>query len=131
VSNFLEYHLHDLGTTPVVNQFEFHPLLIQPNLLSYCRAHNIQPEAYTPILRGSVGKLPVIAEIAEKYDKSPVQVTLRWDLQKGVVTIPKSSKKERIFSNADIFDFSLTDEDMARIDGLDTGSRTGDHPDSF
>jgi len=72
-----------------------------------------------------------LIEIGNKYDKTPVQVTLRWDLQKGIVTIPKSVKKERIVSNADIFDFQLTEDDMKNIDSLDKNRRIGADPDNF
>lgn len=135
VSNFLQHHLQELidrrGRIPMVNQVEFHPRLVQQDLIDFCRQEHIQYEAWTPILKGGVNDIPVIAEIGKKYDKSPVQVTLRWDLQKGVVTIPKSVQRERIFSNADIFDFSLTDEEVRRIDALDRHERTGADPDHF
>ncbi len=135
VSNFLTQHLENLiyrnGTIPAVNQVEFHPYLVQPNLLEYCKKHNIQFEAWSPILKGKVNSIPVINEIAAKYEKTPVQVALRWDLQKEIVTIPKSVNKDRIFSNADIFDFELSEEDIKRIDALDKNERVGPDPDNF
>jgi len=115
----------------MVNQVEFHPYLIQPELLKYCKEQSIQFEAWSPILRGRVNDIPVIIDIANKYGKSPVQVTLRWDLQKGVVTIPKSVHRDRIFSNADIFDFELTQTEIQQIDGLDRQDRIGADPDNF
>ena len=74
-------------------------------------------------MKGEVNNIPVLQKLAEKYKKTPVQIVLRWDIQKGVVTIPKSVHKERIISNADIFDFELSDEDVHTIDMLDTGTR--------
>jgi diketogulonate reductase-like aldo/keto reductase len=135
VSNFLEHHIDDIlktkGIVPMVNQVEFHPYAVQPNLLDYCKKHNIQFEAWTPLMKGKVNEVPVITEIAKKYDKTPIQVVLRWDLQKDVVTIPKSVHKDRIISNAQIFDFELTPEDIKKIDSLDRSERIGAHPDTF
>jgi diketogulonate reductase-like aldo/keto reductase len=135
ISNFLVHHLEDFlphcKIMPAVNQVEFHPELIQPELLAYCKNKGIQPEAWAPIMKGKVNEVPVMIEIAEKYGKTPVQVVLRWDIQKGVVTIPKSVTPSRIQANADIFDFELSDEDMAKIDGLDKNVRIGFHPDSI
>jgi diketogulonate reductase-like aldo/keto reductase len=135
VSNFLEHHIDDIlktkGIVPMVNQVEFHPYAVQPNLLDYCKKHNIRFEAWTPLMKGKVNEIPVITEIAKKYDKTPIQIVLRWDLQKDVVTIPKSVHKDRIVSNAQIFDFELTPEDIKKIDSLDRSERIGAHPDTF
>lgn len=135
VSNFLVHHLEDFlpecKVIPAVNQIEFHPELIQPELLEYCRGKGIQPEAWSPIMKGKVLNIPVLQALAAKYGKTPVQIVLRWDIQKGVVTIPKSVKPERIISNAGIFDFELSDEDMAKIDSLDKNRRLGFHPDEI
>lgn len=133
ISNFLVHHLEEFlpecKITPAVNQYEFHPELLQPELLEYCKKRGIQPEAWSPIMKGRVNHIPVMQALAAKYGKTPVQVVLRWDIQKGVVTIPKSVTPERIISNADIFDFELSDEDMAKIDKLDKNGRIGGHPD--
>ncbi len=133
VSNFLVHHLKEFlpecKVVPAVNQVEFHPELIQPELLEYCKEKGIQPEAWSPIMKGKVLNIPVLQALAAKYQKTPVQIVLRWDIQKGVVTIPKSVKPQRIISNADIFDFELPDEDMAKIDRLDKNHRIGFHPD--
>lgn len=133
VSNFLIHHLKEFlpecRIQPAVNQYEFHPELIQPELLEFCKKRQIQPEAWHPIMKGRVNDIPVMQEIASKYSKTPVQVVLRWDIQKGVVTIPKSITPERILSNANIFDFELSSEDMAKIDHLDKNQRIGSHPD--
>lgn len=133
ISNFLVHHLEDFlphcKVMPTVNQVEFHPELIQPDLLEYCKGKGIQLEAWSPIMKGKVNEIPELKELAEKYGKTPVQITLRWDIQKGVVTIPKSVTPERIIANADIFDFELTPKDMAKIDSLDKNGRIGGHPD--
>ena len=133
ISNFLVHHLEEFlphcKVVPAVNQVEFHPELIQPDLLRFCQQKGIQLEAWSPIMRGKVNDIPVMQEIAAKHGKTPVQVVLRWDIQKGVVTIPKSVKTERIISNSDIFDFELSLEEMAKIDALDVEKRIGPHPD--
>lgn len=133
VSNFLVHHLKEFfpecKVIPAVNQFEFHPRLAQPELLNYCTDKGIQPEAWSPIMRGKVNEIAELRELAEKYEKTPVQIVLRWDIQKGVVTIPKSVTPERIISNSEIFDFELSKEDVAKIDTLNKNLRTGPHPD--
>ena len=135
VSNFLVHHLEaflpECEIIPAVNQYEFHPELLQADLLEYCRKQGIQPEAWSPIMKGRVNDVPLMRELAAKYGKTPVQVVLRWDIQKGVVTIPKSVTPERIISNSNIFDFELTNEDMTKIDDLDKNKRIGFHPDEI
>ena len=135
VSNFLRHHLEDLlqsaEIVPMVNQMEFHPWLVQQELLDFCRAKGIQYEAWSPLMRGAVVQVPEIEALARKYGKTEAQIVLRWNLQKGVVTIPKSANKERIAANAGIFDLELAPEDMARIAGLDRSHRIGPHPDHF
>lgn len=135
VSNFLQHHLEDLLTSaeivPMVNQMEFHPYLVQQDLVDFCRAKGIQYEAWSPMMQGNIFDLEIMKDLASKYNKTVAQIVLRWDLQKGVVTIPKSSKKERIISNAAIFDFELRPEDMHRLDALDRGKRFGPDPDNF
>ncbi|MCY1723504.1 aldo/keto reductase [Prolixibacteraceae bacterium Z1-6] len=135
ISNFLVHHLEDFlphcKVIPAVNQVEFHPELVQPELLDYCKNKGIQLEAWSPIMKGKVNSIPLLQELALKYGKTPVQIVLRWDIQKGVVTIPKSATKDRIISNADIFDFELSQEDLKKIDLLDKNKRTGPHPDNI
>jgi diketogulonate reductase-like aldo/keto reductase len=132
VCNFLIPHLNRLMENsrikPMVNQFEFHPELVQPELLKFCQDNQIQPEAWRPIMKGRVNEIGLLQELAEKYQKSPVQIVLRWDVQKGVVTIPKSVTPERIISNADIFDFEISAEDIALIDTLNRNARMGEDP---
>jgi diketogulonate reductase-like aldo/keto reductase len=135
VSNFLKHHLEDLlksaEIVPMVNQMEFHPYLVQQDLVDYCNAHQIQYEAWSPMMQGRIFDLNSIKKIGLKYAKSPAQVVLRWDLQKGVITIPKSAKKERIIDNANLFDFELSDEDIVFMDSLEKGQRFGPDPDTF
>lgn len=135
VSNFLLHHLEHLlrhvRIKPMVNQYEFHPRLIQPDLLKFCQENQIQPEAWRPIMEGKVNEIPLFQSLSQKYRKSPVQIVLRWDIQKGIVTIPKSVTPERIIHNAEIFDFELSVEDIAQIDRLDKHARMGADPDNF
>lgn len=135
VSNFLKHHLEDLvkycEIVPMVNQMEFHPYLVQQELIDYCNVNGIQYESWSPFMQGKVFELDICDDLAKKYKKSVAQIILRWNLQKGVVAIPKSVHENRIASNADIFDFELTDEDIAFLDGLETGERTGPDPDNF
>lgn len=135
VSNFLVHHLEDLlagaEVVPAVNQVEFHPKLVQPHLLKFCREHGIQLEAWSPLMQGQIVGDPVVQQLAGKYGRTPAQIVLRWDLQHRVVTIPKSIRAERIAENAGIFDFELSPEDMAALDALDEDRRVGSHPDHF
>lgn len=135
VSNFLVHHLEmvleSANIVPMVDQVEFHPYLQQPDLQAFCRKHQIQLEAWRPIMQGRITGVPELIELGQKYGKNPIQMALRWMIQRGVVTIPKSEKKEHIQSNADIFDFEIEAEDMAVIDGLDRHQRFGEDPDNF
>lgn len=135
VSNFLQHHLEDLLTSaeivPMVNQMEFHPYLVQQDLIDFCKSKGIQYEAWSPLMQGNIFDLDIMKNLASKYNKTIAQIVLRWDLQKGVVTIPKSSKKERIIANSDLFDFELSEEDVQLLDGLDKGKRFGPDPDNF
>ncbi|MCC3373328.1 aldo/keto reductase [Cohnella sp. REN36] len=134
VSNFKVHHLETLARhsdlAPMVNQIEFHPLLTQRDTLAYCRDHGIQLEAWSPLMQGNLDQ-PVLQELAAKYGKTPAQIVLRWDLQQGVVTIPKSSNPRRIAENAELFDFSLTEDEVRRIEGLNEDRRFGADPDTF
>ncbi len=135
VSNFLIHHLKDVldsgSIVPMVNQVEFHPRLQQPALQAFCAEHGVQLEAWSPIMKGRVMEIPELQAIGRNHGKNPVQVTLRWLLQKSIVAIPKSSRQERIVSNANIFDFSLSEDEMAQIESLDQGVRVGPDPDNF
>ncbi|MED3561929.1 aldo/keto reductase [Bacillus xiapuensis] len=133
VSNFQTHHLEDLmkdaEIKPTVNQVEYHPRLTQKTLQEFCRDHDIQLEAWSPLMQGQLLDNPVLKEIGSKYNKSAAQVILRWDLQNGVVTIPKSTKEHRIVENASVFNFSLSKEEMNRIDQLNQNHRVGPDPD--
>jgi diketogulonate reductase-like aldo/keto reductase len=135
VSNFLVHQLEDLlesaASVPMVNQVEFHPRLQQPDLQAFCQSNGIQLEAWSPIMKGLVMDIAELVEIGRRHGKNAVQTTLRWIYQKDIVAIPKSSRKERIVSNVDIFDFELNDQEMAQIDALDQGIRVGPDPDNF
>jgi diketogulonate reductase-like aldo/keto reductase len=135
VSNFLVHHLEDLmksaSVMPVLNQVEFHPFLVQKELLDFDERARIRHEAWSPLTRGRSLDYPLITEIARKHDRTNAQVVLRWDLQLGVVTIPKSVHRERILENSKVFDFELDAEDMNRITGLDAGARIGPNPDTI
>lgn len=136
VSNHLRPHLDELlpsaEIVPAVNQIEFHPYLQSRALLDFCRARQIRVEAWSPLQRGgSLLADPVVVQIAKAHGKTPAQVVLRWDLQNGVITIPKSVKPARLAENADIFDFALTAPEMAAIDALDRNERCGPDPMNF
>ncbi|MFD6347366.1 aldo/keto reductase [Streptomyces roseolus] len=135
VSNFQPGHLRRLldgaTLTPVVNQIELHPALQQSELRAFHGEHGIATEAWSPLAQGAVLDDPAIAAIAAAHGKSPAQVVIRWHLQLGNVVIPKSVTPARIRANIDVFDFVLTDEEMAAIAGLDRGLRTGPHPDEL
>lgn len=134
VSNHHVHHLQDIleagEVVPAVNQVEFHPLLTQKELLAFCKEKGIQMEAWSPLMQGNL-QIPLLSELAEKYQKSPAQIVLRWDLQHGVVTIPKSVTPHRIEENAKVFDFTLSAEDMDKIDALNQNKRFGSDPDNF
>ncbi|TLS49786.1 aldo/keto reductase [Paenibacillus antri] len=135
VSNFQIHHLEDLLSVarvkPMVNQVEFHPRLTQKPLLRFSKEQGIQLEAWSPLMQGELLEHPTLSELAAKYGKSVAQIILRWDVQHGVVTIPKSTKEHRIVENAALFDFALSEEDMQRIDGLNQDLRVGPDPDNF
>jgi diketogulonate reductase-like aldo/keto reductase len=135
VSNFLVHHLEDLmkaaSVAPVLNQVEFHPFLVQQELLEFDARNGIRHEAWSPLTRGRSLEHPLIMEIARKHGRTNAQVVLRWDLQLGVVTIPKSVHRERILENSKVFDFELDADDMRRITGLDAGARIGPNPDTI
>lgn len=134
VSNFQIHHLKDIiedtGVVPAVNQVEFHPLLTQRELLAFCREQGVQLEAWSPLMQGNLD-LPLLQELSAKYGKSPAQIVLRWDLQQGVITIPKSVHEKRIRENAAIFDFELEAGDVAALEALNRNHRFGPDPDNF
>ncbi|GAB4582988.1 aldo/keto reductase [Nocardia sp. IFM 10818] len=135
VSNFQRPHLErviaETGETPVVNQIELHPYLSQPELRAFHAEHGIATEAWSPLGQGAELEDPVITAIATETGRTPAQVILRWHMQLGNVAIPKSVTPSRIAENFEVFDFELTNDQMARIHGLDNGTRVGPDPDTF
>lgn len=135
VSNFMVHHLEELiqnsQIVPAVNQVEFHPCLIQPELLQFCNTNKIQVESWSPLMRGQISSIQIIQELADKYQRTSAQIVLRWNLQHEVVTIPKSAQPTRIAENAQIFDFELSQEDMNLLDSLDECKRIGPDPNNF
>jgi 2,5-diketo-D-gluconate reductase A len=135
VSNFrvedLERLRRECERQPTVNQIELHPLLQQAELRAWHADHGVVTEAWSPLAKGEVLEDETIAEIAASHGKSPAQAILRWHLQLGNVVIPKSVTPERIRENLELFDFELSEEEMAAIAPLETGERTGPEPGSF
>ncbi|MFC5930529.1 aldo/keto reductase [Cryobacterium melibiosiphilum] len=135
VSNFQQEHLQRLfdetDTVPAVNQIEVHPYLTQEPLRAFNTAHGIVTEAWSPLAQGGVLADPVIAAIAERVGRTTAQVTLRWHLQRGDVIFPKSVTQSRVEENFALFDFELTDADLAAIGTLNRDERTGPNPDEF
>jgi 2,5-diketo-D-gluconate reductase A len=137
VSNFQIEHLQRLASAsdqaPAVNQIELHPYLLNARVGAYDQAHSIVTQAWSPIAQGTVLGDPVITAIADRLDKSPAQVVLRWHIHRGNVVFPKSTNPARIKENFELFDFQLDADDLAKITALDKGEagRTGPHPDTF
>jgi len=132
VSNYMIWHLEELlshsSTIPAVNQVEFHPYLYLKDLLDFCHSHDIRLESYSPLTKGEKLDDPRLASLASKYSKTPAQILIRWVLQKGVIVIPKSSRKEKIEENADVFDFMILPEDMNALDFFHLNLRTSWDP---
>jgi len=128
VSNYGVHHLEEIKNAefemPSVNQVELHPLCQQKPIVEYCKANSIVVEAYCPIIRGQMDN-EVITKIATKHKRDPAQILLRWSLQKGYVPLPKSATPSRIHSNAQLYDFELSEEEIASLDTLDRGKEGG------
>jgi len=136
VSNYMPEHLEELisncAVVPAVNQIEFHPYNQQQDVLDFCSKHNIAITAWSPLMQGHFKEEAVFATLAEKYNKTAAQVLLRWDLQRGVITIPKSVNQGRIQQNFDVLDFEISNADMQLIDGLNREEgRFGPNPRNF
>jgi len=142
VSNFKPHHLEDISkvwsVVPAINQYEMHPHLTQKPLLAHCQKYGIIPQSWSPLggtrpdsVKEGLLDNPMLIKIAEKYGKSTAQVILRWNIDLGIVCIPKSVTPSRIRANIDIFDFSLTPDEVAAIDGLNQDKRFGADPDNF
>ncbi|KZT64077.1 Aldo/keto reductase [Daedalea quercina L-15889] len=126
VSNFGVKHLEEIREagleTPSVNQIELHPFCQQKEIVEYCNKHGIFVQAYCPLVRGRFDD-PVLQDIASKYKKDVAQVLVRWSLQRGFSPLPKSSQPARVVSNANLYDFEISLEDIAKIDALDQGKK--------
>lgn len=135
VSNFQVAHLDRLieetGVVPALNQVELHPRLPQAELRAAHAERGIVTEAWSPLARGGLLDDHVVGRLAQAHGRTPAQVVLRWHLQLGNVVIPKSVTPSRIRENIDVFDFALSDDDMLALSALETGERTGPHPDRF
>jgi methylglyoxal/glyoxal reductase len=116
--------LQNTDVRPAVNQVEFHPFLNQQNLLQFCEKNRIQVEAYSPLTRGKRLSHPKLSKVAKKYGKTSAQILIRWSLQHGLITIPKSIHEKRIRENCEIFDFQLKPEDMELLDSFNENLRT-------
>lgn len=137
VSNFKEHHIQTLLESatikPATNQIELHPYLIQKDLVEYCQDQDIIVEAWSPLGANRTNLLDEskLREIALRHKKSVAQVILRWNFQRNIVTIPKSSNKKRLKENLDIFDFELSEQEMDKIYSLNKNVRLGSDPDHF
>lgn len=138
VCNFQQHHLEELhsisSTKPAVNQIESSPQFVNQELIDYCHGElRIDVEAYSPLggTGGSVLSDPRLESISRKVGRSPAQVVLRWHIQRGLIVIPKSTHQERIEQNAQVFDFTLDEDDMKAISAMDSGIRAGADPDNF
>jgi 2,5-diketo-D-gluconate reductase A len=137
VSNFQPAHLDrivaETGVVPAVNQIEAHPFFLNDEARAATHRHGALVEAWSPIAQGAVLDDETIAKVAAAHDRTPSQVTLRWHVQRGDIVFPKTTSPERMAENFGIFDFELTDDEVATISGLDQGEagRTGPNPDTF
>lgn len=133
-SNFMPHHLKSLMETeiqPMVNQIEYHPGYTQDETVKYCKENGILVEAWSPIGSGRLLENELLKEIAVKYSKTVAQLCIRYALQNDVLPLPKSVTPERIESNTQVFDFKITDEDMASINGMEDIGFSGNHPDTI
>lgn len=132
VSNYTIRHLKELfansDVKPALNQVEFNPFNFREELLLFCNEQGIKLEAYAPLSRGNKFRNKAIQDISAKYFKTPAQIMLRWAIQHNVIPIPKSSHKERIKENAEIFDFNMENKDMQKLDSLNENYRFAKDP---
>ncbi|MCC5894525.1 MAG: aldo/keto reductase [Alkalibacterium sp.] len=135
VSNFLPHHLDSLLRTakikPVINQILLNPSEMQPEVVKYNKEHDILSEAYSPLGTGKIFDVDELKELAAKYNKSIAQLVLKWSLQHGFLPLPKTVTKERVWENADIFDFDIEEDDMKLIDGLEGRAGKAKDPDTI
>ncbi|MDE6717778.1 MAG: aldo/keto reductase [Muribaculaceae bacterium] len=135
VSNFMLRHLAALvepaRILPMVNQIEYHPGWMQPDVVEWCRQHNVTVEGWSPLGRTRLLENPLLMDIADRYGKSVAQICLRWAVQNGVVPLPKSVSPERMKSNLDIFGFTISDSDMNLIDSMPPTGESGLMPETI
>lgn len=135
VSNYQENHIKEIldlrSLVPAVNQIELHPYLSQNELVEFCTQHNIKIESWSPLCANKNNLLDeqILKDLAEKYSKTPAQIILRWNIERGLIVIPKSSNPGRQKENINLFDFSLTAEDIEKVNSLNKDLRVGPHPD--
>jgi len=127
VSNYtpdlIEKTIDATSVVPAVNQVEFHPFLYQETLMGYCKEKNIQLEAYCPIARAEFSDPPLLVRLSKKYDKTPIQIILRWHMEHALIPIPRSSNPKHIKANTEIFDFTLTEDEVTKMNALDRNYR--------
>lgn len=132
VSNFLVHHIDTLlesaTIAPMVDQLELHPQYVQKEAVTYCKDHRMIVEAWSPLIKGQL-EHPLLLELATAYNKTPAQLVLHWSIQHGYLPLPKTSSRDRMLENMNIFDFELTPEDLEIMKTLETLGATGPHPD--
>jgi diketogulonate reductase-like aldo/keto reductase len=135
VSNYYQKHLEELfvyaNVCPAINQIELSPFCYLPEELDFCKQNHIQLEGYAPVVRGQKKDHPVLVDIARKYGKSTYQILIRWVIEQGAITIPKSIHPERMIENAEVFDFALDADDLARMAVLYDNTRVAWDPRDF
>jgi methylglyoxal/glyoxal reductase len=135
LSNFQVHHVQDVmkdcEVKPLVNQVEFHPFLTQKPLREFCRKNDIAITAWSPLMHGHMKESRALAEIAKRLGKTPAQVLVRWDLQHEVISIPKSTHRQWIVENTKVYDFTLSEQEVAMLDGENRDHRFGPDPDNF
>ncbi len=134
VSNFQERHLdfllNNCNICPMVDQIEMHVGYPEESVVEYCQKRGIVVEAWAPIAKGKAFEIPAVKEVANRHQKTPSEVLIRWCMEKGVIPLPKSVTPTRIEENFDVFDFSLSESDVKLLDGISEIGRLGSHPDS-
>lgn len=136
IANCHQHHIEEIlkvcEIPPMVNEIEVHPLFSQKPLIEYCKSHNIRVEAYTPLARNDerLRRNRVLLQLSEKYNKTPLQIILRWHIENGVIPIPRSTNINRLKQNLSVFDFHLTEEEVKMVDGININSRLRYDPDN-
>ena len=135
VSNFQSHHLKKLLATakvkPVLNQVELHPKLAQKELRDYCQQQGIKIQAWSPLMQGQILQHPILVKMAQRHHVSPAQIALRWHIQQDILLVVKTVNPDRMEQNQQLFDFSLSEEDMRELNRLNEDHRVGPDPDQF